>query len=150
MEAVYKISKTELARKIRQVFHTVQRGGAVIVESHGQPEAAILDIPDYYILRAVISYQAEGQGINPEAGLPDEFIVGLSEQERYNHVIAHYLAGAINLGRAAELLELPWIDLRLRLYRLGVPIRGGMETVEEQRQEFEAVKVWEQQRKKLS
>jgi predicted HTH domain antitoxin len=60
-------------------------------------------------------------------------------------VIAYYIAGAISLGRAAELLELPWIDLRTRLHRLGVPIRVGPETVEELRAEVEALKVWEEQ-----
>jgi hypothetical protein len=131
METVYRISKTELARKIRQVFRSVQRGGAVIVESHGQPEAAILDIPDYYILRAVTRFQAERPEIDPETGLPEDALFGMPEQERYKRVIAHYLSGGISLGRAAELLELPWVDLRARLHRLGVLMRFAPETVEE-------------------
>jgi predicted HTH domain antitoxin/predicted RNA-binding protein len=150
MESVYRISKTELARKIRQVFHSVQRGGAVIVESHGQPEAAILDIPDYYILRAVTRYQAGAPEIDPDAGLPDEALSGLEEQERYQQVVAHYLAGGISLGRAAELLELPWVDLRARLQRLGVPILAGPESVDELRQEIKALKAWEGKRKNRS
>ena len=44
-------------------------------------------------------------------------------QGRYNLVMAHYLAGAISLSRMAELLELPWLDLRARLHRLDVPLR---------------------------
>jgi predicted HTH domain antitoxin len=150
MESVYRISKTDLARKIRQVFHSVQRGGTVIVESHGQPEAAILDIPDYYILRAVARYHAEPLEVNPEAGLPDEALTSLPEQERYDLVIAHYLAEAISLGRAAELLELPWVDLRSRMHRLGVPIRVGPETVEALRVEVEVLKAWEAQGKNRS
>lgn len=135
MESVYRISKTDLARKIRQVFHSVQRGGTVIVESHGQPEAAILDIPDYYILRAVTRYHAGPLEIDPQAGLPDEAIAGRSEQERYDLTLAYYLAGAISLGRAAELLSLPWADLRARLHRLNVPMKFGPESVEEAREE---------------
>jgi hypothetical protein len=131
MESVYRISKTDLARKVRQVFHSVQRGGTVIVESHGQPEAAILDIPDYYILRAVTRFHAQPPKIDMEAGLPDDALAGLSDQERYDQVIAYYMVGAISLGRAAELLELPWIDLRSRMHRLGVPMRVGPETIEE-------------------
>ena len=46
MEFLAYISKTDLARKTRQVIRSVQRGQTVIIESHGQPEAAILDIPD--------------------------------------------------------------------------------------------------------
>jgi len=135
LESIYHISKTELARKIRQVFQSVQRGGAVIVESHGQPEAAILDIPDYYILRAVTRYHADRPEIDPEADLSEEILAGLPEQERYDRVMAHYLAGAISLGRAAEVLELPWVDLRARLQRLGVPMSFAPETVEEARED---------------
>ena len=38
---------------------------------------------------------------------------------------AHYLAGAISLGRAAELLELPALDLQARFQRLDVPLKLG-------------------------
>ena len=146
MEYTYRISKTDLARKTRQVIRSVQRGGTVIIESHGQPEAAILDIPDYYILRAVTRYQAQPPVIDPKAGLTEERLAGVQEpQERYDMVIAHYLAGAISLARAAELLELPWIDLRARLHRLGAPVRIGPDNVDELRAELEALKAWEEQ-----
>ncbi len=75
----------------------------------------------------------------------DEDITNLSMQERYHLVLAAYLADAISLGRAAELLELPWVDLRTRLHRLGMPIHLGPETVDELRAEMEAFKIWEEQ-----
>lgn len=37
--------------------------------------------------------------------------------------MAHYLAGVISLSRAAELLQLSWLNLRTRLLRLGIPKR---------------------------
>jgi len=38
--------------------------------------------------------------------------------------MTHYLAGAIDLSRAAELLQTPALDLRTRFLRLDVPFRG--------------------------
>lgn len=147
MESVYRISKTDLARKTREVFHSVQRGGTVIVESHGQPVAAILDIPEYYILRAVTRYQSQPLDVESEAGLDDEILNGLEPQDRYDQVMSFYLAGAINLGRAAELLKLPWVDLRSRLYRLGIPVRVGPGNTAELQAELKALETWEKQRK---
>jgi prevent-host-death family protein len=150
MENLAYISKTDLARKTRQVIKSVQRGQTIIVESHGQPEAAILDMPDYYILRAATRYHTQSLEIDPQAGLPDEALLEASPQEGYDQVIAHYLAGALSLGRAAELLELPWADLRARLGRLGLPILLGPETVDELRAEIDAVEKWEQRQKRRS
>jgi len=61
-------------------------------------------------------------------------------QERYNVVMAHYLAGAISTGRTAELLGLPWIELRERFHRLDVPIHLGSNSVEEARQELNSLR----------
>jgi len=44
-------------------------------------------------------------------------------QEQTNFIVAHYLAGVISLSRAAELLQLSWLNLRTRLLRLGIPKR---------------------------
>ncbi len=66
-----------------------------------------------------------------------------SEQKPYNLVLAHYLGGAISLGRAAELLKLPWVDLRMRMARLDLPLHVGPETIEELRAEIEAIEKWE-------
>ena len=47
------ISKTDLARRTRQIVNQARRGGAVIVESYGEEQVAILDAADYRCLRAV-------------------------------------------------------------------------------------------------
>jgi predicted HTH domain antitoxin len=128
------ISKTELARNTRQVINSVLRDQSAVVESYGQPEVVIIDIIDYYIVRAVMRYYAHQPEIDPEAGLPDQEIEAISDpQERFDPVLAHYLAGAISLGRAAELLDLSRLDLRTRCLRLDVPLRAGLADVDEAR-----------------
>jgi predicted HTH domain antitoxin len=56
--------------------------------------------------------------------------------------LAHYLAEAISLGRAAELLDLSWLDLRTRCLRLDVPLRAGPTDVDEARADVEAAEAW--------
>ena len=46
MKSVRRIRKTDLARNTRQVINAVLRGQTAVVESHGQPEVAIMDIVD--------------------------------------------------------------------------------------------------------
>jgi len=124
------------------------RGQTAVVESHGQPEVAIVDIIDYYLQRAALNYYAQSPEVDVEAGLSDEDVQQAGgEQERYNLVMAQYLGEAISLGRAAELLDLPWMDLRLRLARLGIPLRLGPQTIEELRAEIEAIENWERRRR---
>lgn len=136
MELLHHIRKTDLARHTRQVIRTAQRGQTVVVESHGQPEVAIMDIIDFYIVRAALRYHAEPPAHVEGAG-PDEEVIraAATPQERYDLVLGHYLSENISLGRAAELLELPWLDLRTRLVRLDVPLRVGPANLEEARQE---------------
>ncbi len=121
---VQRITRTELARSTRVVLDNVQRGRAALIEKHGQPEAAILDILDYYILQGVTQYHAESMKIDLQAGLSAESVAACGEEDEvYTLVVGHYLAGAISLSRAAELLESPALEFRVRLQRLGVPIR---------------------------
>ena len=124
MVVVQKVSRTELARNTRRVLNDVQRGRTAVIESHGQPEAAILDIIDYRILRAVMRAYATPPDIDPEAGLMASDLAPLEDANaRYNLVVAHYLAGSISLARAAELLGMPVFELRTRCSRLDVPLR---------------------------
>jgi prevent-host-death family protein len=136
MELIQHIRKTDLARNTRQVIRAAQRGQTVVVESHGQPEVAIMDITDYYIVHAVLRYYTEPPQIESGAGLTNQAAdATATPQARYDLVLAHYLSENISLGRAAELLELPWLDLRTRLVRLNVPLRIGPTTVAEVRQD---------------
>jgi predicted HTH domain antitoxin len=123
MPFAQKITRTELARSTRKVLDNVQRGRAALIEKHGQPEAAILDILDYYILRAVTYFHAESIETNPE-GLTAEEVSNREEKEdQYVLVVSHYLAEAVSLSRAAELLHVPALELRTRFQRLNVPLR---------------------------
>jgi len=125
MEYLQRVRKTDLARNTRQVIRNVQRGQTVLVESHGQAEAAIMDILDYRILRAFLAYHTRPPKVESK-GLDAENLSGLDDpQQICDLVLAHYLAGAISLGKAAELLELPALDLQARFQRLDVPLKLG-------------------------
>ncbi|MCZ7672333.1 MAG: hypothetical protein M5U34_37030 [Chloroflexi bacterium] len=132
MDTIRHVPKTTLARQTRQIIQAVQRGQTVVVEHHGQPEAAIMDIMDYYLLRAVLRYHTHSPQIDADAGLSEEAVATLASlPEQVNLVIAHYLVGAISLSRAAELLNLPWLDLRTRCLRLDIPLRTAPATPDE-------------------
>ena len=125
MDYIQHIRKTDLARNTSQIIRKVQRGQTVLVENHGQVEAAILDILDYHILRAVTSHYSHPARIDPK-GLGSKDLQDLrGVQEKYDLVLAYYLANAISLAHAAELLELPALDLQTRFIRLDVPIHLG-------------------------
>lgn len=143
MQSIQRVRKTDLARSTRQVINNVLRGQTAVVESHGQPEVAIMDIVDYRITRAVMRYYAQQPEIDVEEGLADQQVTSTSDpQERFNLILAHYLAGAISLGRAAELLELPWVDLRTRFQRLDVPLRMAPSDLQEARLDVEVAEAW--------
>ncbi len=143
MEFIKRVSKTDLARHARQVVRAVQRGHTAIIESHGEPEVAIIDITDFRLLRAVMRYYAQPPEIDVGRGLPDAEVEALSDvQERYNLILAHYLADAISLSRTAELLGLPWLDLRTRFLRLDVPLRAAPATLDEVQADVETAATW--------
>ena len=139
MQSIQRVRKTDLARSTRQVINNVLRGQTAVVESHGQPEVAIMDIVDFRIIRAVMRYFCQDPKIEAEEGLADRRVTSISDpQDRFNLVLAHYLADAISLGRAAELLELPWVDLRIRFRRLDVPLRIAPTELNEAESDVEA------------
>ena len=146
MESVRRIRKTDLARNTRQVINAVLRGQTTVVESHGKPEVAILDIIDYRVIRAVMRYYAQEPEIDVDAGLLDREVTALSApQDRFDLVLSHYLANAISLGRAAELLDLPWLDLRTRFLRLDVPLRAAPVDLAEAQKDVETAAAWAQE-----
>jgi prevent-host-death family protein len=124
--AVQRVRESELAHRTQQVLEAVRQGHAVVVERDGQPAAAIIDITDYRLLRALLRAYASAPAAASDAGsgLSDAAVAGVAAPEaRDGLVLAHYLAGAISLGRAAELLGLSSLDLRARFQRLDVPLR---------------------------
>jgi predicted HTH domain antitoxin len=94
-----------------------------------------MDIVDYHIVRAVMRYHREPPGIEPGTGLPEAPHSATNPQAQCDLVLAHYLSENISLGRAAELLGLPWIDLRTRFVRLDMPLRLAPADLEEARQD---------------
>lgn len=143
MDTIYHAGKTELARKTRQIIRTAQRGQTVVIEHHGQPEVVILDIADYYILRALAHFYAHPPQIETSSGLSDETITSLDAiQAKYDRVLAYYLADEISLSRAAELLETSWLDLRTRFLRLDVPLRTAPQDLAETRADVANAADW--------
>jgi prevent-host-death family protein len=145
------ISKTDLARRTRQVVDRVRRGDTLVVESYGEEQVVVMDILDYRILRAVATYHSLGPHPAPvndpvlePAGLSAEQVEGTvreaggSPQARWNRVIVAYLDGHISLGRAATLLGLSRYELDERFRRLDVPRRVGPATMEEAQAEVDA------------
>ena len=124
MESVQHIRKTDLARRTRQVFEAVRAGQTVIIETEGHAEAALVDIIDYRLLRAMLHFYAQPPPIERDAGLLEATVAAQPDvQARYHLVMAHYLSASISLARAAALLGLTPVDLCRRFHRLDVPLR---------------------------
>lgn len=114
------VSRTDLARRTREIVDEVQRGQVVTVQSYGEDQIVLLDVLDYRILRAVAAY-AQGR---PAAGAVEE-------------AISRYLAEEISLGKAAELLDITRWELTERLERAGVEVLMGPQTIEEAKRDAE-------------
>lgn len=144
MEPARNVSPSDLSTEGRQLLDAVRRGETVFVEEEeGRAEAALMDIVDYRILRAVMHALAARPKIEPNEGLPENRLAGdPGEQERYNQVLAHYLGEAISLGRAAELLEMAPSALRDRFDRLEVPRRIAPSGEEEARRDVQTALNW--------
>lgn len=127
----------DLTQQTRQIMAQVQQGQPIIFENRGQPEAAIIDVFDYYLMRAVLAYYNRSQAIEMKTGLENKTVDSLSVQEKYNLVLAHYLADNVSLARVAELLRLSGISLRFRFLRLDIPLQQG--PLDEQKIEEDAM-----------
>lgn len=144
------ISRTELARSTRRAIEQARRGDAVLVESYGEEQVAIIDALDYRLLRATAVYRSQRdapaysstavpQGLTTAAL---ETIVAQAQgnpQAAWETVIAAYLDGHISLGRAAELLNLSRFELTKRFNRSGIPLNLGAASVAEGRAEYETL-----------
>lgn len=143
METLQYVRKTDLARNTRQIIREVLRGKTAVIESHGQAEVAIMDIIDYRIQRAFINYYAQEHAISEKDDVSSQAFAGVKdEQELYDRVMAYYLAEMISLSRAAELLGLPVLDLRMRFVRLSIPLRMGAASLEEVEEDAQHAGNW--------
>ncbi len=140
MDYEQRISKTDLARSTHQVIREAQRGYTVLVENHGQPEVAIVDIIDFQLQRAAIHYFSFLKEYEKDTEINEATLATLAtDQDRFNLVIGHYLAVHISIGRSAELLGMSPPELQVRLGRSGIPLRMGPESQEELENEVKII-----------
>ena len=139
-----RIRKTDLARNTSQVIRKVLRGQTAVIESHGQPEAALMDIVDFQLQRAAMQYFGKPQKFEEDIEISPAMLDALpDEQARYDLVLGHYLSLHFSLAKAGELLRMTSHEIRSRLVRLGIPLRVGPTTAGEFRDEIEAIENWE-------
>jgi predicted HTH domain antitoxin len=69
-------------------------------------------------------------------------LVQEDEDVHWSVVVGAYQDGQINLGKAAELLDLTEIELRERFVELGIPLRFGPADLAEARAEVAAMRAW--------
>jgi hypothetical protein len=121
---IFKVTRTDLVRDAGEVFDSLMRGGMAMIEKRGKPQAILIDIYDFYSLRAAAAYGIQEVKLSPEE--LDEFVnSGPGEDELHVKVIGQYLAEGITLEEAAKLLGIPSPELKSRFLRLHLPIRGG-------------------------
>jgi predicted HTH domain antitoxin len=132
MDYEQRISKTDLARSTHQVIREAQRGYTVLVENHGQPEVAIVDIIDFQLQRAAMHFFGFPKEYEKDVEISEVTLKSLpTDQDRFNLVMGHYLAVHLSIGRSAELLGMSPPELQVRLGRSGIPLRMGPESEEE-------------------
>jgi predicted HTH domain antitoxin len=140
MELAGPIDQADLARDPRRVMDAVRNGTPTVVRAGSGGDVALVDLIDFRILRAVARAQTDPMATDGES-LPDSNAANAVEtQERFDLVVAYYLAEQISLGRVAELFGLSWADLRDRFVRLGVPLRQGPTTTAELAEEVRAAR----------
>lgn len=135
-----RVRKTDLARNTSQIIRNVLRGQTVVIESHGQPEAALMDIVDFQIQRAAMKYFSSPQEFEEDIEIREETLDALPDaQARYDLVLGHYMSTHLSLARAGELLGMTSHEIRSRFVRLGIPLQIGPSNKDEVNAEIEAV-----------
>ena len=158
MELERRVRKTDLARNTHHVIQYVLTGHVVIVESHGEPEAAIVDIVDFRILSAAV--KAHDRAANgplrldgddePDARASrkaDTDVDNFHDQSRFDDVVGRYLSEEISLSRAAELLGVTWLELRIRFSRLGLRVRSAPIDQAEVERDVDIARSWTRDRR---
>ncbi|HYN20619.1 MAG TPA: hypothetical protein VE078_06640 [Thermoanaerobaculia bacterium] len=107
------ISPSDLSQRTREILDRVQEGELAVVASRGQERIVLLDGLDYRLLRA----------------LADCAIGSANADLLEVRVIRDYLGERINLGKAAELLQLSRFEFEESFQRLGIPLRRGVRSV---------------------
>ncbi len=118
------ISRTELARKTREVMSSVQEGHPTLVRSYGEDQVVLLDALDYRLLCGVTIWVL--------ARFEEE---SDEDQPVGSRIVRDYLDERVSLGRAAELLGVSRFELMERFERLHIPLRIGSLDLDEAREE---------------
>ena len=123
-QELLKVTRTDLVRDSGEIFDSLMRGSVAVIEKRGKPQAILIDVYDFYSLRAAAAYGIQEEDLSSEE--LDEFVnSGPGEDELHVKVIGQYLAEGISLERSAELLGIPFTELKARFMRLHIPIRVG-------------------------
>jgi predicted HTH domain antitoxin len=117
------ISPSDLSERTREILDRVHEGELAVVASGGEERIVLLDALDYRLLCA-LALCATGGGENDPGDL------------RESRVLGDYLAERINLGKAAELLQLSRLELEESFQRLGIPLRRGPRSLEDAQAEI--------------
>ncbi|MCC6179122.1 MAG: hypothetical protein IT305_27745 [Chloroflexi bacterium] len=147
MESTERIAESELTPRLKAAVSAAEQGNIVPIEYEGREAAAIVDLTDHRLLRAYARALAEPVSPEPDKWLRDEDVQDVSADDRYYLALAHYLAGSMTSARLADLLQIPWGEMRVRCHRLGIPLRVGPSTIEEARAEVEAALAWDASRR---
>lgn len=116
------ISQSDLSQRTGEILDRVKEGELAIVASGGEERIVLLDALDYRLLRALALCATGGDDL-PEA-----------------QVLRDYLGERINLGKAAELLQLSRFELEAGFLRLGIPLRRGPRSIEDAQAEIAAAR----------
>jgi len=112
------ISPSDLSQKTREILDRVREGELAVVASDGEERIVLLDALDYRLLRALAFFVTGGDAMSPDEPLD-------------SRILRDYLDERINLGKAAELLQLSRFELEASFLRLGIPLRRGLRSVED-------------------
>lgn len=123
MSTTHSISASQLPSNVERILEAIRQGDMVVVEREGRPEAALVDIVDFRILRAVMAFLADGP---PNESFHDSHDLdprSADPQDRFDYALAQFLSGSISLSRTAEMLDLSPAGMRARFGRMGIPQR---------------------------
>lgn len=117
------ISPSDLSQRTREILDRVQEGELAVVASGGEERIVLLDALDYRLLRALALCATGVNGDLLEA-----------------RVLRDYLDERINLGKAAEFLQVSRFELEAGFLRLEIPLRRGARSVEDAQAEIVAAR----------
>jgi len=113
------ISPSDLSQRTREILDRVQEGELTVVATEGEERIVLLDALDYRLLRALAF-----------------FVTGGDAADLDGRIFRDYFDEGINLGKAAELLQVTRFELEASFLRLGIPLRRGPRSTEDAQAEI--------------